>query len=338
MQKLRRGFTLIELLVVIAIIGVLIALLLPAVQAAREAARRSQCTNNLKQLGLAVHNYESVNNTLAPSGSATMPAGAAPSNFSMKFRLLPYMEQKNVYDAVNFDHTAYVNDATFANWTVQNTLINTFQCPSDSNPGHNNPLIAGGNYLNNLGMARFYNQWEPEGPAYFLGNDANLRRLVTFASIKDGMSMTAIFSETIKGTGRGISTQSKNGRHMMYTHATKRDTYATDPDPYVKHFNDCRNATQMIWDYKGERYLDHASARGGGYHHLMTPNQKTCALDNGTITLIDDFVTASSNHPGGVNVLFMDGTIRFIKDNVNIKTWHAIATKNFGETISADAL
>src|SRR4051812_43436788 len=137
MKGRRRGFTLIELLVVIAIIAVLIALLLPAVQAAREAARRSQCINNLKQLGLAVMNYESGNGALPPT--SWLPGSGKGNDFSMKARLLPFMEQQAAFNALNMSY--YGTDSR--NWTVETMTINTFLCPSDGNVPSSNATVNG---------------------------------------------------------------------------------------------------------------------------------------------------------------------------------------------------
>jgi prepilin-type N-terminal cleavage/methylation domain-containing protein len=133
----RRGFTLIELLVVIAIIAVLIALLLPAVQAAREAARRSQCVNNLKQIGLAIHNYVSTNDCVPPSGGMNNTGGFAPQNASMKVPLLPFMEQMPLYNCANFSFPFWYNDVTSVNSTICATKVASFLCPSDANIANN---------------------------------------------------------------------------------------------------------------------------------------------------------------------------------------------------------
>ena len=201
MKTREPGFTLIELLVVIAIIAVLIALLLPAVQSAREAARRAQCTNNMKQLGLAVHNYHSATGAVPPSGQrgwgGEVPGapGSNTNRYSMKTHLLPYIEQQQVFNSVNFMHypgpvnlndpnDPYNDDAGgwkqtggMVNQTAYSTKIATFLCPSDGNPGNPNPLIPGTNYPNTYGGHRYYSQisWAPNGPAYFPGWDTLIR-------------------------------------------------------------------------------------------------------------------------------------------------------------------
>src|SRR3954454_14838544 len=205
-REKRPGFTLIELLVVIAIIAVLIALLLPAVQSAREAARRSQCVNNLKQLSLAVMNYESSNGCIPPSGGWYGNVGKVHNNvgqfYSMKARILPYLEQNAVYNAINFavapasSHTnsrfpGYWIAGRTINVTIAAVTITSFLCHSDPNPGNSGNLatipgrvftIGCTNYPNNLGTERRYNGNVPTGPAWFLGGHSQIGRIVTLAS------------------------------------------------------------------------------------------------------------------------------------------------------------
>src|SRR4051794_21699383 len=222
-----RGFTLIELLVVIAIIAVLIALLLPAVQSAREAARRAQCVNNLKQLGLAMHNYISVMDALPPSGSSHHIGAAAPNGmpvsnaFGMKVRILPFLEQQQVYNAVNFNLDPEWTGGIGANWEPANVTakamrINSFLCPSDLRKGNRGDRGSTGqnvsqvtNYANNIGGNRMYNGGVPDGPAYYAGSapksgiygEETTRTTITLASVIDGTSNTAIWSEFVKGDG-----------------------------------------------------------------------------------------------------------------------------------------
>src|SRR5262245_4590203 len=274
MSTRHRGFTLIELLVVIAIIAVLIALLLPAVQSAREAARRAQCTNNLKQIGLAVHNYHSGHGSIPPSGTRSagwygyQPGMDFVQQYSMKTHLLPYLEQQAVFNAFNMMQnpgplaagTPIQAYGGAVNSTAYLTNIPGFLCPSDANPG--NVSVANTNYPNNIGGNRAYAQvgWTPNGPFYQMSWDTAIRDVISFDDISDGLSSTAIFSEWVKGNG-DINT---DGLGMVYGGAgnpivcdySLRGTPNAD---YVLYTTKCQNNTARFFAFKGE------------YWHLADP-------------------------------------------------------------------
>jgi prepilin-type N-terminal cleavage/methylation domain-containing protein/prepilin-type processing-associated H-X9-DG protein len=339
----RRGFTLIELLVVIAIIGVLIALLLPAVQAAREAARRSQCVNNLKQIGLAIHNYESTNGCLPPTGSTVNP-----QKYGMKPRLLPYMEQTAAYNAINWNVTpvspntsaTYPGDWTDGknmNATVGTMKINTFLCPSDANPGNTGTFtgingynfpIGTSNYANNLGTERRYNGGKFTGPAWELGGASDVGILVNLASITDGTHGTAIFSEFVKGN----SGANKPGLNAVWYNSGTSTVLGTAGSDQAEAAL-CQASTTINWDYKGEYWMCHDTGRGGGYSHINPPNSKSCGYGGAP----DGEIAPSSNHSGGVNMLMLDGSVRFIKNSIALNIYYAIGTRAGGESVSEDS-
>jgi len=340
MRRTRRGFTLIELLVVIAIIGVLIALLLPAVQAAREAARRSQCTNNLKQIGLAIHNYHQSTDALPPGGevnSNNIPAYGwtiGPQNYSMKVRILPYMENMSGYNAFNFAVSAHWNangtsspvDGEAINRTARLGRMASFVCPSDTSECQQEPQFPGSSYCNNVGLNRYNSNWRSSGPTYFQGTDGGLQQTRTFASITDGLSNTAMFSEWV----RGFYGLNRDGLNMTYGIANWPTSIAMgDTDANYKLFQLCKNSTSQSWDWKGELWTLHDGGRGGGYWHISPPNQKSC----NAASPYDSAITAASYHPGGVNVLLLDGSVRFVKSTVNFRTWYALGTYNWGEVM-----
>ncbi len=315
-----RGFTLIELLVVIAIIAVLIALLLPAVQAAREAARRSQCVNNLKQIGLAVMNYESSNGALPPS-SVNASAPASLPTFGMKPRILSFLEQNAMFNALNFS----LSPSTGQNETLLTAQINTFLCPSDANIPNGLWTMKNGtgtrqegyaSYPNNIGTLYFNNGGNFDGPAYRLAYPSEGPTL-TLASITDGTSNTAIFSEFV----RGKNGSTNFGLHQTFLTPTTLPTSNTYVNP-INYLNACKSSNQVYGggDHKGEIWLNHFCGEGGCYSHIMTPNLNACYFKQGSqpdYTLVG----ASSHHPGGVNVAFLDGSIHFIKNSVNPMTW-----------------
>jgi prepilin-type N-terminal cleavage/methylation domain-containing protein/prepilin-type processing-associated H-X9-DG protein len=350
----RRGFTLIELLVVIAIIAVLIALLLPAVQAAREAARRSQCVNNLKQMALAVANYVGVHGAVPPTGTNQISTGMRINNFGMKTRILPFLEQTGIYNALNMganlEETAPPQPAPIgANDTVATAQIATFLCPSDGNvPVGNytwqNKLFTGqtsyGSYPNNLGTIVYVNGGKLDGPAYRINESTpnNHGSVVTMAMIPDGLSNTVIFSEWIRGRNQPTAPRPGLGSIYVSSQADPKANAVVNLDTvYVQ---PClASATLYLnYDHKGMKWANQAIPEGGGYSHVMPPNSKSCFFSDQTGTNdIYGLICASSNHAGGVNVSFLDGSVRFVKDSINRASWRAIATRDGGEVVSADS-
>jgi prepilin-type N-terminal cleavage/methylation domain-containing protein/prepilin-type processing-associated H-X9-DG protein len=354
----RQGFTLIELLVVIAIIAVLIALLLPAVQAAREAARRSQCVNNLKQLGLGIMNYESTNGALPPAfshypGDPAITPGKSAA-FGMKARILPFIEQQALFNAINFGF-AWNNWQTYTgyyNSTVYAASVKTFLCPSDGNlPGvtRGGATIAPTNYGNNLGTSRSFNGGQLDGPAYAIDTSA-YGSPVRIASVTDGTSNTAIFSEWIKGKG-STAKNPPRGPQVVYTSTASFSASGGKYSPAITGTlgatlqmlnGTCQSTSTPVWDKKGYAWCDDWMGGGGGYTHIMAPNKPSCVysneVGNGSPQPDHGLVGPSSNHSGGVNMGFLDGSVHFIKNSINLQTYGALGTKAGGEVISSDSL
>lgn len=354
-----RGFTLIELLVVIAIIAVLIALLLPAVQAAREAARRTQCVNNLKQMGLAIQNYHDANNCLPPSDNAAVynSLGANANDFGMKVRILPYLEQSALYNS--FNQSIEYNLAP--NGTSSSTKVEAFLCPSDSTvvrrgmSNYANHDFGDCNYGNNIGTSISFNGGAIDGPAYIMGSvtfsgqsyGASNGGVLSIASITDGTSNTAIHSEWLKGhntAGDGnwqvyLVSQSLSNTAPVSSVGTQG--WQTILAPLAA---TCQASKTANWNTKGYSWSDGGCGIGGCYSHIQLPNKKACVYANQNqgysatvIWSVGTLIGASSNHPAGVNVGFLDGSVKFIKDSISYPAWGAIATRASGEVLSADS-
>ncbi len=330
----RPGFTLIELLVVIAIIAVLIALLLPAVQAAREAARRAQCTSNLKQLGLALHNYESSWNGF-PVGFLYAYKGVLPNSSPSQYRwsvlaqMSSYLEQSNVFNAINFNfpiaHMPTSSGALFwpyfeCNTTAMATQVALFLCPSDGAPppavgsGPTNYAFCAGSGING-GDAT-----SADGP-FILGPS------IRVAAITDGTSGTVAASEQLLGIAGPYSQPSPTPVPAPLNRAMARLAAGPLTD------SGCASASDGWLLNRGSSWWD-GNYQNALYNHYLTPNagRPDCIVYHNP-----GWKAARSLHPGGVNVLFCDGHVAFVKETVNPATWRAISTRAGGETVSADA-
>ena len=330
MNRHRSGFTLIELLVVIAIIAVLIALLLPAVQAAREAARRAQCTNNLKQLGLALHNYHDVNGTL-PMDRYNGPFNGVYTYgldcYSVHVRLLPYMEQTPLFNTFNFA----IDQTDPANSTGVGTAVQSFVCPSDA---EGNPPTgwARTSYHANEGPQLCWlwgpsdlygaNTTMPEPNGAFFTNFA-----YRMAAFTDGLSNTAMMSERLVGDFSNAVV------------SLRSDLFApgTAPASIADALAQCRAIDPTNLSFQGLSTSGAAWAWVNNcettYQQISTPNTRSCMFPANWRIMHG----ASSQHPGGVNVLFGDGSVHYIKDSIAITTWQALGSRNGGEAVSADS-
>jgi prepilin-type N-terminal cleavage/methylation domain-containing protein/prepilin-type processing-associated H-X9-DG protein len=371
MTRRDHGFTLIELLVVVAIIAVLIGMLLPAVQAARESARRTQCTNNLKQIGLAMHGYMTAWDAMPPVcidptwNANNQPIPQAHQNWSQHARLLPYLEQKVLYNMINWSYGARWNGDTvytdltaptggstdsIPQMTVLVTTIAAFLCPSDPNRGSStefyvggmNRLVGASNYPCNIGLNRRISggradySWRLNGPNYIASSwDRTVSDTSNMATFKDGASNTVIFSEWIKGQGVPAG-RAMNGLGEVYNLGENSDFYRTDYQFARLCDTVPITSANQQWQWKGEWWGFGATMI---YSHTQLPNRTSCVYHDinqdgrGSITML----SASSNHPGGVNALLMDGSVRFIKSTVAYAPWYAIATPSGDEAVSSTA-
>ena len=351
--RLRRGFTLIELLVVIAIIAVLIALLLPAVQAAREAARRAQCTNNLKQLGLAMHNYHSTNDCFPMGVSASnnpITGSIAWTGWSAHALMLNYIEQGSLYNSINFSFDPTTGDPYVINTTVVNTTINGFICPSD--PVTNARTQVGSFNINYYGSEGTSTNVEKPGTAttgIFASSLAYGIRDIT-----DGSSNTIAFGESIAGTGANVGTGYRGNTVTGVSGDFSMVDATTNPSGLLSKLQQCNAGWQAgiatsagtnIGTNAGWHWCEGAEAITL-FNTLVPPNSSqypwnACRYDNAGCTGFcsdhSHITKASSFHPGGVNMLMADGSVRFVKNTIMMTTYWALGTRANGEVISADS-
>ena len=347
----RRGFTLIELLVVIAIIAVLIALLLPAVQAAREAARRMQCVNNLKQLGLAIHNYHSTNDCF-PYGAMMLGGSPRWPDFGPTVAMLPYMEQQNLFNSANMANNNNFTCRTDAcgNTTFQITKLAGLLCPSDLDrlttvtTGSNAPF-GHNNYCYNAG-ADAYGNWHASSPwsgpfiPDYNGSANSGGRPANVASVIDGTSNTAAASERVKGIGTNNNSQFDNLKPTATSSSkvsSALNSATTSPQAlYTLCMASPPNPAALGSGDPSGGYWTDGNPAEQLYNHVMPPNTWGCDVAGNYDNQSGSIGTASSRHPGSVNVLMLDGSTRSMKGTIAPSVWWALGTKSCGEVISAD--
>jgi prepilin-type N-terminal cleavage/methylation domain-containing protein/prepilin-type processing-associated H-X9-DG protein len=341
-RRRRRGFTLIELLVVIAIISVLIALLLPAVQSAREAARRMQCSNNLKQIGLGLHNYESVAGAFPPSNvlSGTGNTVAWTNGFSVHCRILPFMEQGVAFNALNFNF----NHLAAQNTTVVSMSVSVYVCPSDVNNDKRTPfppftgLTASASvtsYGFNSGDWFVWNGFVPPDNRNAFGPNRSRR----IAEYLDGTSQTLWATDVkVYQPLRRCNQQLANIRDPNNVPPPNADPFTVAPEYGAAACS--LGQSHTFW------------ADGNTHETAMTtawpPNKAILGqggegdLDLETRLIVQGgptfaAMTSRSYHPGGVNALFADGGVRFVKSGIAGQTWRALGSVKGGEVVSSDS-
>jgi prepilin-type N-terminal cleavage/methylation domain-containing protein/prepilin-type processing-associated H-X9-DG protein len=351
------GFSLIEVLVVLAIIGALVGLLLPAVQAARDAARRMECANNLKQIGLALHNYHGSFGAF-PMGGSKNNRKLTPDSYdqwsvwSAHAALLPDLDQAPMFNAINFDFAPEITDGVShpMNSTVNLSIVGVFLCPSDARAGQQNTCSYHGSY----GTTTNDNYPQTGGCTGLF----TVEQSYAISSCQDGSSATVAFAEALVGDGMGYG---RIGHNYTDPSRYRGNVFmsASVPAPpgsrIVNAFQGkvavlagleaCASAfrtTNYIADHRGWRWGQGVTGFSM-FNTILSPNDHEYPLGgcrfNGTPdwNMDNGFVFgASSNHPGGVNVLFADGGVRFVRDGIDRMVWWSLGTRAGGEVISSD--
>ncbi len=346
--RYHRAFTLVELLVVIAIIGVLIALLLPAVQAAREAARRTQCANNMRQWGIALHNYHDTFGAFPKLGNPTLHE----QTFSVQAKLLPFIEGGNIHAQIDYQEPLFVQHTDHAHLNpiytdLVKAKLSVLQCPSDGgpydftthahHPGEEGESVSGGNYMVCTGSGTDTNY-----DVRFATDGAfNCHETLGLESLTDGTSNTMLFSETLVGSHDGDLSGARDsvlaGR-MNHRYVGEFDTdgpeetdaapgfaaiapnpdmntaFAVDPGEWCG----CRANCWML-----------GTAVDSSYNAYQLPNSKFADVHANGIGIL----SARSNHPLGLNVTFGDGSTKFVSETISLPVWRGWSTRNGNEAV-----
>jgi prepilin-type processing-associated H-X9-DG protein len=298
----RRALTLVELLVILAIVAVMAALLLPAVQAARESSRRLQCTSNLRQVALALHHYESAYRVLPATAFA---------NYSFHVPLLPYLEQSAIYDQIDWSVNAMDYDGP-----LNRVRVAVFECPSDDSRRRVPPLMAATNFYGNWGSGA--QRYGNNGAFCYRSDFAGYRAFMPLAAITDGLSETAMMAE--------VAASDRTLRSPSVVWETRRLTAPNELDEFAAA---CKAAPFATLSQKprsvqrGRPWLA-CHAISNLYNHVLPPNSPTCS--NGGFFAYGA-LSSSSFHGPTVNVAMADGSIRSIADSIEIAVWRTIGSR-----------
>ena len=326
------GFTLIELLVVIAIIGVLVAMLLPAVQAAREAARRNDCSNRLRQIGLAALNHESAKKTL-PIGRQL------PGAWGVHSQLLPYLEQTTIYNTVDFEKAVADADARLLD-------IAAFVCPTDpedrlaDTPLADNQDGWGRNsYRGNAGSdtGEMTGTGTPKTQVERNNGVFVTNRVVKLKDVIDGTAHTALFSEKVRGDGDNTVVEIVSDWFRISEGNVTADQVA-DACRALDVWTMNKAASQFSRGGRNWPLGNYAVSR---YNHVLPPNDRSCSRDSAGGNLGANFnakggaSTASSWHNGGVNLVRVDGSVQFASEGVELLVWRALGSRDGEEAVNS---
>lgn len=340
---IRAGFTLIELLVVMFILGIMTAILLPAVQAAREAARRVQCINNLKQIGLALNQYESTHRVFpaifsdsgfAWNGQKLVPYAA--HAYSPLARMLSELDHGPLFNSLNLTLSHSEPESALGNLTSALVSVGVFVCPSDiSSPVEGYGRV---NYRFNTGFTPWISP-DYRSPDHWSG-PFTMHIFYHAADFPDGLSNTIGVSERLQGDWSTGSVK-RGGDYLLANLGLGTLSPGNGESEIIRCLSS--SSTSSFESRGGESWLL-SGFHFTNYNHCMTPNPRSydCSFDRGIEdyngrTIHSGTFAATSYHPGGVNVMLMDGSVRFQKDGISMSIWKSLSTRDGGEVISRDA-